>query len=74
MTSKTPPTLSEVMGTLDELAAAARAEDTERYRAALSVAQAQDLTEEQTADAYQRGRRGLGGAGLAGNEEERHRQ
>lgn len=58
----TPPTLAEVQGTLDELAAAARAGDAERYRAALRVAEHQHLTEEQISDAYRWGRRHDGAA------------
>ena len=58
----TPPTLAEVQGTLDELAAAARAGEADRYRAALRVAKAQDLTEEQISDAYRWGRRHEGAA------------
>lgn len=58
----TPPTLAEVQGTLDELAAAARAGDAERYRAALRVATRQALTEEQISDAYRWGRRDQGAA------------
>ena len=38
-TNQTPPTLAEVMGTLDELAAAAKVGDGTRYRAALTVAE-----------------------------------
>lgn len=64
MTSKTPPALAQVMCTLDEMAAAARAGDAQRYRAAVRVAQDQDLTEEQMSDAYQWGRRGLGPVGF----------
>ena len=60
----TPPTLAEVQGTLDELAAAARAGEADRYRAALRVAKAQDLTEEQISDAYRWGRRHEGAACL----------
>jgi hypothetical protein len=55
----TPPTLAEVQGTLDELAAAARAGEAARYRA---VAKGQDLTEEQISDAYRWGRRHEGAA------------
>ena len=53
----TPHTLAEVQGALDELAAAARAGEADRYRAALRVAARQDLTEEQISDAYRWGRR-----------------
>ena len=59
---RTTPTLAEVMGTLDELAAAARAGDAQRYRAAVRLAQAQQITEEQQRDAYEWGRRGQGAA------------
>ena len=59
---RTPPTLAEVQGTLDELAAAARAGEADRYRAALRVAARQDLTEEQISDAYRWGRRDAGAA------------
>ena len=58
----TPPTLAEVQGTLDELAAAARAGDADRYRAALRVAERQGITEEQISDAYRWGRRHDGAA------------
>jgi len=58
----TAPTLAEVMGTLDELADAARAGDAQRYRAAVRLAQAQQITEEQQRDAYEWGRRGQGAA------------
>ena len=51
-----------MQGTLDELAAAARAGEADRYRAALRVAKAQDLTEEQISDAYRWGRRHEGAA------------
>ena len=44
---QTTPTLAQVMGTLDELAAAARAADADRYRAAVRLAQGQQITEEQ---------------------------
>lgn len=54
----TPPTLAEVQGTLDELAAAARAADADRYRAAVRLAQGQQITEEQQRDAYHWGRQG----------------
>ena len=54
----TPPTLAEVQGTLDELAAAARAADADRYRAAVRLAQRQQITEEQQRDAYHWGRQG----------------
>lgn len=54
----TRPTLSEVMGTLDELSAAARSGDADRYRAAVRVAQRHQITEEQQRDAYQWGRGG----------------
>lgn len=49
---QTTPTLAQVMGTLDELAAAARAADADRYRAAVRLAQGQQITEEQQRDAY----------------------
>jgi len=62
MTNKATSTLAQVMGTLDEMATAARAGDAECYRAALRVAQHQGLDEEQMTDAYQWGRRGLGPA------------
>ena len=58
----TPPTLAEAQGTLDELAAAVRAGEVERYRAALRVAKRQALTEEQMSDAYRWGRRHEGAA------------
>lgn len=58
----TPPTLAEVMGTLDELAAAARAGDVDRYRAALRLARRQDITEEQVRDSHHWGRRGMNAA------------
>lgn len=45
-------TLSDVMGTLDELGAATRDHDRLRYRAALNVARAQRLTDEQIKDAH----------------------
>ena len=66
----TPPTLAEVQGTLDELAAAARSGEADRYRAALRVAKAQDLTEEQISDAYRWGRRheGAGAFDWEGND------
>lgn len=51
-TATTRPSLAEVMGTLDELAAAVRVDDPERYRAALAVAQRQGLTEEQMRDSH----------------------
>ncbi len=51
------PTFAEILGTLDEMAAAARAGDRERYRAALRLAERQELTEEQKQDAYRWGRR-----------------
>ncbi|WP_028708033.1 hypothetical protein [Propionicicella superfundia] len=47
---QTTPTLAQVMGTLDELAAAARA--------AVRLAQGQQITEEQQRDAYHWGRQG----------------
>lgn len=56
------PTLAEVMGTLEELGAAARAGDADRYRAAVRLAQRQQITEEQQRDAYTWGRRGQGAA------------
>ena len=59
---QTTPTLAQVLGTLDELAAAARAGEADRYRAALRVAERQDLTEEQISDAYRWGRRHEGAA------------
>lgn len=65
-TNRKPPTLAEVQGTLDELSAAARAEDGERYRTALEVARTQGLTEDQIKDAYQWGRRGQGAAATFG--------
>ena len=40
---QTTPTLAQVMGTLDELAAAARAADADRYRAAVRLAQRQQI-------------------------------
>ncbi len=55
---QTTPTLAQVMGTLDELAAAARAADADRYRAAVRLAQRQQITEEQQRDAYHWGRQG----------------
>lgn len=55
---QTTPTLAQVMGTLDELAAAARAADADRYRAAVRLAQGQQITEEQQRDAYHWGRQG----------------
>lgn len=61
-TNQTPPALAEVMGTLDELAADAKAGDGTRYRAALHVAERQALTEEQISDAYRWGRRRQGAA------------
>jgi len=59
---RTPPTLAEVLGTLNELGAAARAGEVDRYRAALRLAKSQDLTEEQISDAYRWGRRHEGAA------------
>lgn len=50
-----------MLGTLDELSAAARAGEAARYRAAVRVAQRHQITEEQQRDAYQWGR---GGAAL----------
>jgi hypothetical protein len=64
METNTPSTLAEVMGTLNELAAVARAGDVDRYRAALRLAERQGITAEQTKDACQWGRRrGPGAAG-----------
>lgn len=64
------PTLAEIQGTLDELAAAARAGQADRYRDALRVAKRQALTEEQICDAYRWGRRREGVAAFdwEGNE------
>lgn len=47
---KTP--LAEVVRTLDELAAAVRAADGDRYRELLAVSQRQEITEEQIRDAH----------------------
>lgn len=58
MVNRTPPNTAAVMGTLDELAAAARTRDARRYRAAYNHAQAQGLSEEQIRDAYDWGRDG----------------
>ena len=52
------PTIAEILGTLDELAAAARAGDRDRYRSALRLAERQEVTVEQKRDAYRWGRRG----------------
>lgn len=52
--STTAP-LAEIMGTLDELATAAGAADAPRYRAALTVAAEQNLTDEQITDAHEWG-------------------
>ena len=62
MDQHTPPTLAEVQGTLDELAAAARAGEADRYRGALRVAEQQGITDEQISDAYRWGRRDAGAA------------
>lgn len=51
------PTLTQIMATLDELAAAARAGDLTRYLAALDQAQESGLTAEQVADCYAWGTR-----------------
>lgn len=57
----TPAPLAEIMGTLNELGAAAAAADGPRYRQAVSVAKEQDITDEQITDAHlwgqQRGQR-----------------
>lgn len=45
-------TLAEVMGTLDELAHAARAGDLTRYRGALTIARQQGITGEQIEDSH----------------------
>ncbi len=55
------PTIAEILGTLDELAAAARAGDRHRYQAALRLADRQQVTEEQKQDAYRWGRRDSNG-------------
>lgn len=55
-------TISQILGTLDALATAARDGDVGAYRDALGVAHKQALTSEQTLDAYHWGRRGMGGA------------
>ncbi len=60
--TKGPPTLAEVVGTLDEMAAAARTGQAARYRAAVGTARDQELTEEQMRDAYRWGRLHLGPA------------
>jgi hypothetical protein len=60
--STAPPTIAQVIGTLDEMAAAARAGDGSRYRAAVQVALGQDISREQMVDAYQWGRRDIGPA------------
>lgn len=57
MTSSPQPSLSEIMGTLDELAAATRANDAERYQRALDVAGHQAITDEQIKDAHTWARR-----------------
>ena len=62
METNNPPSLAEVLGTLNELAAAARGEDAERYRAALTVADRQGLHADQLEDAYRWDRRGRGAA------------
>lgn len=67
MTHTPEATLADIMGTLDELAAAARAEDEQRYRRALTVAQDQSITDEQITDAHQWGRKGLGPAPFTSN-------
>lgn len=51
------PTLTQIMATLDELAAASRAADCARYRAALDEARRRGVTREQVADAYKWGTR-----------------
>lgn len=56
------PSLAELMGTLNELGAAARTGEGDRYRAALNLAERQGVTQDQIRDAYQWGRRGLGAA------------
>lgn len=58
--TKTRPTISEVLGTLDELAAATRTRDLDRYTAALEVAHDQDLSDEQIRDSYDWGGRTSG--------------
>lgn len=58
METNNPPSLGEVLGTLNELAAAAHADDAERYRAALTVADRQGLHDDQVKDAYRWGGRG----------------
>ena len=60
------PSLAEVLGTLNELAAAAHADDAERYRAALTVADRQGLHDDQVKDAYRLGRTRRGRVHLAG--------
>ena len=55
---QTTPTLAQVMGTLNELAAAARTADADRYRAAVRLAHRQQITQEQQRDAYQWGSQG----------------
>lgn len=51
----TRPTIAETMGTLDELAAATRADDRARYASALATARAQDLSVEQIKDSHKWG-------------------
>jgi len=58
----TAPTIAETLGTLHELAAAARADNRARYLDALAIAHTQGITDEQIADAYRYGRRGQGAA------------
>ena len=48
--------LSDILGTLDELKEAAAGNDGARYRIALEVARAQDLTGDQILDSYVWGR------------------
>lgn len=72
-TNQPPPTLAEVMSTLNELAAAAKAGDGNRYRDALRAAERQALTDDQISDAYRWGRRQHGAAGfdIQGNDTHR---
>lgn len=46
------PTIAEILGTLDELAAAVRDRDEARHRKAYALAVKQDITDEQIIDAY----------------------
>ena len=58
----TTATLFEVQQGLDELSAAARADQLDEYRRALDQAHRLALTDDQILDSYRWGRRGLGAA------------